>query len=122
MESIEVKFSFLRHFIFTSSISTLFCDGAVSLCTPKPKKVFVYSGDSSVFAVNCSVAKISTKPISEIRLMFLRPSEKMRYCIASAERKKDSERILKQKESALKKGRVKEIASNGKRRAEIGAE
>lgn len=117
--SMETKFPLLRSSIFAFGTSAVFCNGAVLLCTTQTKNFFMFGKEMLNFEANCSMAKISTKPVSGESLMFLRRSEEASDSIASEEKKG---KLFRKKESGSKEVRVEQIAKNGHKRAEIGRE
>lgn len=103
--NIEKKFPSNALPVFVCSSPPVFCDGTVSSSTAQPKILFMVSKDSSNFAVNYSVAKISLQPMSRERVMFLRPSEDMHSATARAEKKYSEENMECSQESSSKGGR-----------------
>lgn len=79
----------------------------------------MFSEDSGNFAASYSPAKISRKPISKERMMFLRPSEEAQDAIAGAER---SRVMVRPTRGGLKGVPAKVVAEKGSKIAEIGSE
>lgn len=117
--NIEIKVPVLRSLSFAFSTPTTFGAGAVLPSTTRPINFFMSSDDCSSFARNCSLTRISTKPMSAERLMSLQPPEGVHEVKDSAER---SKRIGEQKWSAFKKVPVEEVAKNKNKGTHIGSE
>lgn len=95
----ELESISLRLQIFASNNSAIFCDEAGLPLTTKSRNLFKFSEESSNFAANRLVKKVSTKAVSKESWMFLRPSVEAHDVIASTEK---NQRIVKRKWRAFK--------------------